>query len=301
MTGDGGHPNRRALSSLPVELRRTTVPLVVRAWVARRAGSEVASVRRLPGASSAAVHALQLEDGRRLALRRYVWPGFLEAEPEAARREVEALGFTRERGLPVPEVVAADVTGAEVGDGVAALLMGFVPGRAVGDPDLGRLAEVAAGVHATDPSGFGHRYFPWYSSTTVGPPPGSGQPAVWEAALELWHDAMPQHEEVFVHRDLHPGNILWRRGRLTGIVDWANACRGPRGCDVAHCRANLRLLSGEQAADRFLTAYESLTGVTHHPYWELASILEHGPSHWTPEQLAADEPRLARALAELRG
>jgi aminoglycoside phosphotransferase (APT) family kinase protein len=300
MTRDRGHPNRRVLSSLPNELRRTTVPPPVRAWVARRAGSEVVSVRRLQGASSAAVHAVGLADGRRLALRRYVWPGFLEAEPEAAGREVEALGFARSHGLPVPEVVAADVTGSEVGDGVAALLMGFVPGRAVAEPDLERLAELAAEVHATDPSGFGHLYFPWYSSTTLGPPPASPQPALWEAALELWHDATPPYEEVFVHRDLHPGNILWRRGRVTGIVDWANACRGPRGCDVAHCRANLRVLSGEQAADRFAAAYESLTGVAHHPYWELASILEHGPSHWTPAQLAADEPRLARAVAELR-
>lgn len=300
MSSEGRHPNQRTTASLPVELRRVGVPPLVRDWVRRSTGSPVAAVRRLQGASSTAVHVVRLDDGRRVALRRYVWPGFMAEEPDAPRREVDALLFAAASGLPVPEVVVADATGSDVGDGVPVLLMSLLPGRAVAEPDLDRLAEAAAAVHAVDAEGFAHEWFPWYSSTTTGPPAGTVQPALWEAAIEVWHDERPAYEPTFVHRDLHPGNLLWARGRLSGIVDWANACRGPRGCDVAHCRANLRELAGEAAADQFGAAYEAVTGVLHHPYWELASILEHGPSHWTQRQLAADERRLARAVSAIR-
>ena len=52
-------------------------------------------------------------------------------------------------------------------------------------------------------------------------------------------------------------------------------------------------------ADRFLAAYEAATGATYHPYWEVASTLEHGPSGWTPDSVAGAEVRLTAALADL--
>src|SRR5687768_2596856 len=110
------HPNQRTVSSLPTELRRTSVPEPVRAWVQREAGSAVERVRRLQGASSAALHRLDLADGTRLVLRRYVWRGFLDAEPDAPGREADALRLADRHGLPVPAIVAADLTGADVGD-----------------------------------------------------------------------------------------------------------------------------------------------------------------------------------------
>jgi aminoglycoside phosphotransferase (APT) family kinase protein len=290
------HPNQRDLASLPRELRRTTVPPAVRAWVERRAGVRLVRVRRLAGASSTAVHGLYTADGTRLVLRRYVWPGFLDDEPAAPRREAEALRFAAAHGLPVPELVAADLAGVDIGDGVPTLLMSFVPGRAVADPDTRRLAEVAAVIHATDPAGFRHDYFPWYADVTVSAPPASRRPRLWETAIGLWHEAMPAYAPRLIHRDFHPGNVLWWRGRAAGVVDWANACAGPRGCDLATCRANLVDLAGDGAADAFQAAYESLTGEVLHPYWEMASILENGPSYWTPRELAASEPRLARAV-----
>jgi aminoglycoside phosphotransferase (APT) family kinase protein len=290
------HPNQRDLASLPRELRRTTVPPAVRAWVERRAGVRLVRVRRLAGASSTAVHGLYTADGTRLVLRRYVWPGFLDDEPAAPRREAEALRFAAAHWLPVPELVAADLAGVDIGDGVPVLLMSFVPGRAVADPDTGRLAEVAAVIHASDPAGFGHDYFPWYADVTVSPPPASRRPRLWETAIGLWHEAMPAYTPTRIHRDFHPGNVLWWRGRAAGVVDWANACAGPRGCDLATCHANLVDLAGDGAADAFQAAYESLTGEVLHPYWEMASILENGPSYWTPRELAASEPRLARAV-----
>ena len=85
--GTTGHPNRRPISSLPKELRRTTVPPQVRDWVTRETGATVVRAKRLPGASTTAIHGLSLSDGTRLVLRRYVWPGFVEDEPIAPRRE----------------------------------------------------------------------------------------------------------------------------------------------------------------------------------------------------------------------
>jgi Ser/Thr protein kinase RdoA (MazF antagonist) len=293
------HPNQRTLASLPEELRRTTVPPAVRDWIARETGASVVRARRLTGASSTAIHGLTLSDGTRAVLRRYVWPGFLRAEPDAPAREVDALRFAHAHGLPVPDVVAADVTGAAVGDGVPVVLMTLLPGRAIAEPDLTRLARVAATIHDVDPDGFAHDYFPWYERDELRPPAGSRWPALWETANELRRAHVPAYAPTFVHRDFHPGNVLWSRGRATGVVDWPNGCRGPWGCDIAHCRDNLVSLSGPDAADRFLADYEAVTGRTYDWFWELASILEHDDSEWAPERLAEVEPRLEHAVAQL--
>lgn len=259
-------------------------------------------MRRLQGASSTAVHAIYFDGRTRLVLRRYVWPGFLEDEPMAPRREVDALCLADAKALPAPRVVSADLAGHEVGDGVPTILMTFLGGRAIAVPDMALLAQLAASIHATEPGKFGHDYFPWYVGTMSEPPPATRRPALWRDAIALRKDAMPSYEPTFVHRDFHPGNVLWSRGRASGVVDWANACRGPRGCDIAHCRANLLALAGRQAADEFLAAYVSLTGELYDPYWDLASIIEHGPEHWTEERLAVSEPFLARAVdAVLKG
>ncbi len=107
------------------------------------------------------------------------------------------------------------------------------------------------------------------------------------------------YRPAFIHRDFHPGNLLWSRRRLTGIVDWAAACRGPIGCDIAHCRANLRDLADPVTADRFVSIYSSLTGYQLDPFWVMAGHLEHDHDHWTKERLAVDEPDLERALRAL--
>jgi aminoglycoside phosphotransferase (APT) family kinase protein len=66
--------------------------------------------------------------------------------------------------------------------------------------------------------------------------------------------------EVLTHCDYWSGNVVWRDGRLTGIVDWSDASRGPRGFDLGWCRLDLVLLFDEQIADDFLAAYEAASG-----------------------------------------
>ena len=66
--------------------------------------------------------------------------------------------------------------------------------------------------------------------------------------------------DALSHCDYWSGNVVWREGRLTGIVDWSGAARGPRGYDLGWCRLDLVLLVGERIADVFLAAYEAAGG-----------------------------------------
>ncbi len=108
---------------------------------------------------------------------------------------------------------------------------------------------------------------------------------------------------MVIHRDFHPDNVLWSDGRISGVVDWANACLGPAAVDVAHFRVNLAVLHGPATADAVLPG---------DPAWDLElamGFLEWGPGAdaWAgpwPE-LPADTARsrletfVARALAAL--
>ena len=145
-----------------------------------------------------------------MVLRRYVWPGFLAAEPEAAQREVDALGFAAAHAVPVPQLVAADIDGSHVGDEIAAVLTTFAPGVARAVPDLRSLAAVGASIHAVDASTFTHTYYPWYEDTLDAPPIGACDPALWERAIDIWHNgyALPfRHTRL----EIRYAERLWPR------------------------------------------------------------------------------------------
>lgn len=61
--------------------------------------------------------------------------------------------------------------------------------------------------------------------------------------------------EALVHGDYWSGNLVARGGKVTGVVDWSGAARGPRGYDVAWCRLDLVLLFDATIADTFVAAY----------------------------------------------
>ncbi|HYG95909.1 MAG TPA: aminoglycoside phosphotransferase family protein [Solirubrobacterales bacterium] len=81
-------------------------------------------------------------------------------------------------------------------------------------------------------------------------------------AAEVWSrwPEVVAAPEVLTHRDYWSGNVVWRDGRLTGIVDWSGGARGPRGFDLGWCRLDLVLLFDEQIADELLAAYEAASG-----------------------------------------
>ena len=103
------------------------------------------------------------------------------------------------------------------------------------------MAELLLAVHATVlPKGSRVRpYRPAYPSAQLAAPTGTSQPGLWERAFAIYDRPPRPSSPVLIHRDFHPGNILWSGARVTGLVDWATASRGDPAADIGHCRVNL--------------------------------------------------------------
>lgn len=249
---------------------RTLTPAQL-AWLSRRIGSGAPgpAAERLAGGASSTVLALRDAAGAsRFVLRLFDDRAWLAAEPDLVAHELAALAEAARTGLPVPEVVAAEPTGEVFG--APAILTTYLPGRVVlapGRPERWTelLAATLARIHAHRAPGFPWRYRSWVGEGALSVPAWTAHHAAWaEAVLRArgLHDAPGTSEPrrwAFLHRDYHPLNLLFAGAgpklRLTGVVDWVNACVGPPEVDLSHCRLNLVLTHGVAAADAFLAAY----------------------------------------------
>ncbi len=266
------------------------------AWVEQQLGARVEQVEPLEGGRSAAVHRLFLAGGREpVVLRRYV-RDWVRDEPEIPVNEAHVLRFlTGHPAIPAPHLLAADPLGAETG--VPTTVMTSVPGSVVWHPDdleswLRRLAELLPVIHGVRvPADAGLAEWAPYGPEIPFPPPWSRHPSAWQAALSAYEGPRPEFERVFVHRDYHPGNLLWTDGEITGVVDWVSSCVGPAEEDVAHCRINLCYQFDMSVADRFLDLWLSVTGRdSWNPYHDLVnavSMVENDPDPKADEFIAA--------------
>lgn len=214
--------------------------------------AEVAAVVRLEGGQHAETWRVDLEKPARSVVVRQ----FPAGDPAAADEQavLDALGGL---GGLAPLPLAADLDGrwSAHPTSLVSWLDGG-PDLAPDDPSgwARELARGLAAVHALPVERLG---------TLPGAFEGAGSRAVVAGPLaaavrERWHEAVAS-PQVLTHGDYWSGNVVWRGGRLTGIVDWSGARRGPRGIDLSWCRLDLVLLSGEQLADEFLGAYEAAT------------------------------------------
>ena len=156
--------------------------------------------------------------------------------------------------------------------------MSRLDGRPVWEPWHRRswceqLAETMEIVHDTPlPADASIVEYQPYSQTSYAPPAWARSPAVWERGRGLPHGPAPSEPSTFVHRDFHPGNVLWQRGRLTGLVDWQHACVGPPVVDVGHLRLNL-FFSDRDLAELFTKTWERLTARTYDPWADVVAII----------------------------
>ena len=279
-------------------------------WIEGATGARVISVRVLPGATSSLLHAVEVEGGtgkRSLVLRRFVNEKWVKAEPDVAVREGMSLQHATRAGLLAPELIALDADGEHCG--VPATLVERLGGAVVLEPTdreqwLRGLAETAARIHRVDAAGFRWKYRRYNEGATLTLPRWSKQQDAWAKAIEIVEGPPRSYSECFVHRDYHPGNILWQNGRVSGVVDWVNGCRGPAGIDVAWCRHNLANLHGVPVADEFLAAYVAEAGseFTYDPYWDLMSVVEllPGPLSMYEGWLASGVPNISDATMRER-
>jgi aminoglycoside phosphotransferase (APT) family kinase protein len=281
-----------------------------RRWIEGATGARVISVAVLPGATSSLLHAVEVEGptGRRnLVLRRFVNEKWVKAEPDVAVREGMSLQHATRAGLPAPDLIALDANGERCG--VPATLVARLEGSVVLEPAdrkqwLRGLAETAARIHRVDAAGFRWKYSRYNEGASLTVPRWSKQQEAWAKAIELVEDPPRSYAECFVHRDYHPSNVLWQNGRVSGVVDWVNGCRGPAGIDVAWCRHNLANLHGVSAADEFLAAYLAAAGseFQYDPCWDLMSVVEllPGPPSMYEGWRASGVPNISNAVMRER-
>jgi aminoglycoside phosphotransferase (APT) family kinase protein len=258
-------------------------------WVTRvlGPGSRIVAARPLRLGGWHVNHALDVLDAsgspQRVVLRRWARPGWDVDDPDyTAEREVHVLELLHTTPVPAPVVIAADPT-AECCDVPALLLTrleGHPPRRGDAEAEgfCRQLAETLAQIH--DLQADSARQLPayrlYYDRERAAPARWMPSSPVWKRATAAVREPPPATTMTLIHRDYHPENTLWSRGRLTGVVDWTQASWGPASLDLAHMRWNLVVDHGQRVADRFLAGYEAATGwqLRDQGYWDLVALLD---------------------------
>ncbi|MFL5686006.1 MAG: aminoglycoside phosphotransferase family protein [Chloroflexota bacterium] len=166
-------------------------------------------------------------------------------EPDAIVREVTALTTVASSQVPAPRLVAWS-------DEPPAILMTRLAGEHRLDASGSSVVlELLDAIHATPPgASAGWTYRGYHEGFEMRRPTWWRDPRLWDRALEL-SAQRPNGvvEPVFIHRDFHPGNLLWVGDAVTGVIDWSDACVGPAPFDLAHYRVNIATLVGPDVAD----------------------------------------------------
>ncbi|MER7341023.1 aminoglycoside phosphotransferase family protein [Streptomyces sp. NPDC000075] len=271
-------------------------------WAATRAwvedllpdGERVETATALQGGWTSRMRRLELAGGaagpRSLVLRSFVEPFYLRHAEGLLTREAAILNLLGGTGVPAASLVAVDPTARHCDH--PSLLMSLLPGTVRIDTEeedrrAGLLARQLLAVHRLEvPAGHRPRaYQAWTSADRVTPPEHTGRPELWRRAADVIRREPPRHRARFLHRDFHPGNVLFEGSgadlRISGVVDWVETSWGPADLDVAHCSTALALLYGVPAgmdfADRYTAAGGSLTDGPDHLYWRLLDALAFAP------------------------
>ncbi|MEU0032791.1 MULTISPECIES: aminoglycoside phosphotransferase family protein [unclassified Streptomyces] len=267
-----------------------------RAWVEKQLheGERVEAAVRLRGGWTSEMRRLHISGtgGRRqLVLRSFVEPFYLRAAHGLLTREAHVLTLLRTTDVPAATVWAVDATGEHCDH--PSLLMSMLPGSVRLEQERAEtraalLARQLLKIHRVRTTGQTRprSYQAWTSPERVRPPTAPDRPELWERAVDVIRQAPPDYEGCFLHRDFHPGNVLFSGHgedlRVSGVVDWVETSWGPADLDVAHCSTALALLHGPDLGMTFADLYVAAGGrlsnePAAHLYWRLLDALAFAP------------------------
>lgn len=294
-----------------VEPARRAPRMSALAWAAAAVapGGRVVRSRRMVAGTISSVHQLDVVDPRgtmhQLILKRWAVED-QETVVGMFRREAAVLQALEASDLPVPRLVAA--SGGEETEGELALLMTRLRGQSDLAPRdrtawLGEMAKTLSNIHCSDLDAPVSQ--PW-GADRIPPvcPDWSDRPDLWKEAAGILSGPAPERA-CFIHGDYQHFNVLWSRGRLRGVIDWAEGGQGHPDRDVGHCQLNLAVLFSPEWARDFAAAYKAEAGRDPDPWWNLYEIClygEHFPRN-IPIQVggraAVDIPGMNRRVEDL--
>ncbi|MFJ4409022.1 phosphotransferase family protein [Streptomyces sp. NPDC088910] len=267
-----------------------------RAWVEKglSAAERIEDVVRLRGGWTSEMRRLGIcgPGGRRsLVLRSFAKPFFVRHAEGLLTREAAVLRLLGDTDVPAATLVAVDATARYCDH--PSLLMSLLPGTVrLGDEGADRRAELLARqllrIHRLPVTAEARprTYQAWTSPERVSPPEDTERPELWQRAVDVIRREPPDYRACFLHRDFHPGNVLFMGDgdglRISGVVDWVETSWGPADLDVAQCSTALALLHGVPEgmlfADRYLDAGGTLAeDRAAHLYWRLLDALAFAP------------------------
>ncbi|MEU9336437.1 aminoglycoside phosphotransferase family protein [Streptomyces sp. NPDC048290] len=267
-----------------------------RAWVEKglSEAEHIEDAVRLRGGWTSEMRRLEVRGpaGRRaLVLRSFVKPFFVRHAEGLLNREAAVLRLLDGTDVPAATLVATDATARYCDH--PSLLMSLLPGTVrLGDEGADRRAELLARqllrIHRLSVTAEARprAYQAWTSPDRVSPPEDTERPELWQWAVDVIRREPPAYRSCFLHRDFHPGNVLFTGDgdglRISGVVDWVETSWGPADLDVAHCSTALALLHGVPAGMQFADLYVAAGGTlaedrASHLYWRLLDALGFAP------------------------
>ncbi|MFF4229490.1 phosphotransferase family protein [Streptomyces sp. NPDC001820] len=267
-----------------------------RAWVEKGLpeGDRIDAVERLRGGWTSEMRRLRVtgpRGSRWLVLRSFVKPFFVMHAEGLLTREADILSLLGDTQVPTAVVHSVDARATNCDH--PSLLMSLLPGsvRLDGQSAMQRaelLARQLVRIHqvSVPPEQRPRNYQAWTAADRVRMPEVTDRPELWQRAVEIIRQEPPEFRPCFLHRDFHPGNVLFAGHgnglRITGVVDWVETSWGPADLDVAHCSTALALLHGPSMGMWFADCYLAEGGVlaedpAAHLYWRMLDALAFAP------------------------
>jgi aminoglycoside phosphotransferase (APT) family kinase protein len=251
-------------------------------------GSRLLDAQPLEGGISAGMFLLKVETregGARQFVMRVPGEPAIRQNPDAAQHEYRLLEMLSSQGLPVPQPLLLD--DSEHILPYTYFILDYIPGQFDFAPsDLPRsvqqMAAALVKIHSIQPHGLQLDFLPALEgrlSAEIGIRPETVNYTLQEervrAALETAWPNLTRNPAALLHGDYWPGNILWRSGKLVGVVDWEDACLGDPLADLAITRLDLLWIHGLEAMTEFTRYYQTNIDLdfSELPFWDLYAAL----------------------------